>query len=243
MEPKIDLRQLKLDARSCMAGRNPSVYLVTLVYLAILYVLGALTTRLMYPGIDFGALSSLSRLTEEQAMEFSAQLLNNRPGFIAQLLDIAIEVMGLMLGVGFVSYALRVSRGQEAGFAELFDAFGNFLRLLLLEVLIGLFVFLWSLLLVVPGLIAAYRYSMAVYIMLDNPDKGPLDCLRESKELMRGRKGELFLLDLSFLVWYLLSLIPFVSVFVRPYTQVTRANFYRAVSGRWEEPPHIDIEI
>ena len=243
MDEIIDRRQLKLEARNSLQGRNPSAYLVTLVYMLILGVLGMLSTRLMYSGMELPTLTQLQQMGDAEIMRLYESMLQNRPGAIAQLLDVALEIMGTMVSIGFVSFCLSVSRGQEAGFSHLFDGFGNFVRLLLLVVLISVFVALWSLLLVVPGIIAAYRYSMAVYILLDDPDKGPMQCIRESREMTRGHKGELFLLDLSFLGWYLLCLIPFVSIFVLPYTNVTRANFYRALSGKWEEPPHIDIEI
>ncbi len=243
MSLNLDRGQLKLDAKGSMRGHRPSVYLVTLVYLLILYILGVLATLLMYPGLDFNRMASLQTMTEDQLAEMYQLMLRTRPSFFAQLLDVAIEIMGTMLGVGFLSFCLSVSRGQEAGFSHLFDGFGNFLNLLLLEILISIFVFLWSLLLIVPGIIAAYRYSMAVFIMLDTPDKNPIQCIRESKELTAGHKGALFLLDLSFLGWYLLSVIPFVSIYVLPYVNVTKANYYRTLSGRWEEPAHVDVDI
>ena len=158
------------------------------------------------------------------------------PGPAAHLLNIAIDIMSIMLGIGFTSFCLNAARGAAAGFTNLFDAFENFIRLLLLQILISVFVFLWSLLLFVPGIIAAYRYSMAVFIMLDDPDKGPLECIRESKQMTYGHKGELFFLDLTFLGWYLLAALPFVSVYVDPYVRMTKANYYRALSGRWDAP-------
>ena len=243
MGQTIDRRQLKLDAKNSMRGRNPSVYVVTLVFLLILYVLGVLETRLIYPNMDAATFARMGQMTEEEVMALYQSMIAQSPGFAARALTTAIEIMGAMLGIGFTSFCLSVSRGQEASFGHLFDAFGNFLRLLLLVVLVSVFVFLWSLLLVVPGIIAAYRYSMAFFILLDDPDKSPMVCLRESKEMTRGHKMELFTLDLSFLGWYIISAIPFVSVYVRPYTTVTKANYYRALSGKWEEPVHIDFDI
>lgn len=70
---------------------------------------------------------------------------------------------------------------------------------------------------------------MALYIMLDNPQLSALDCIRASKQMMDGRKGELFVLDLSFLGWYLLALFPFVTIWVTPYTSITEVNFYLAL--------------
>ena len=75
----------------------------------------------------------------------------------------------------------------------------------------------------------------AFYLLLDHPEMGVMDCIRESKRLMNGRKGELFVLDLSFFGWLLLTAIPLVglavSIYVTPYIETTRAGFYLAVTG------------
>lgn len=104
--------------------------------------------------------------------------------------------------------------------------------MLWLAILQGLFVFLWSLLLVVPGIIAAYRYRQALYLLLDHPEKSAWQCLRESAAVMRGHKWELFVLDLSFLGWMLLSaLFAPVSIWLDPYRAITNANYYNRLVG------------
>ena len=71
-----------------------------------------------------------------------------------------------------------------------------------------IFVCLWSMLLVVPGIIAAIRYSQAFYVLADDPDARPMECIRRSKELMNGNKGKFTLLTLSFLPWLILAALP-----------------------------------
>lgn len=95
--------------------------------------------------------------------------------------------------------------------------------------LIGIFIFLWSLLLIIPGIIAAYRYSMAFYILNDNPKMGAMDALRESKKMMVGYKGKLFFLSLSFIGWTILSVLTLGIGFLWliPYMNTTTANFYQ----------------
>lgn len=106
---------------------------------------------------------------------------------------------------------------------------------------------LFAVVLMIAGLvleiIAAYRYSMCFFILLDAPDKGAFQCLQESREMTRGFKGKLFVLDLSFLGWMLLSVIPFVVLYTLPYMLVTQANYYRVLSGRWEAPKYIDVSV
>ena len=77
---------------------------------------------------------------------------------------------------------------------------------------------------------------MAVFIFCDDPEKGALECIRESKEMTRGYKGQLFVLDLSFILWHILCIIPFVSIYVEPYVTTTKANFYRALRGEFNQP-------
>ena len=97
--------------------------------------------------------------------------------------------------------------------------------------LIDSIVVLIALLFFIPGIIAAYSYSMAIYLLLDHPDWRVRDCLRESKRMMQGHKWEFFVLELSFIGWSLLTIIPVVRIYVTPYVQLTRAEFYNRLAG------------
>lgn len=149
-----------------------------------------------------------------------------RPGVLAYIIDLLLNFMTWLLYAGFVVFVLRMIRQQRNSLWNLMDGFQNFLKIIGLNILTGIFVALWSLLFVIPGIIAAYRYRQALYLLLDHPEMGVLECIRESKRLMRGHKAELFILDLSFIGWALLSIIPFVSVYTLPYTESTYALYY-----------------
>ena len=110
-------------------------------------------------------------------------------------------------GLGFASYILKFSRGEKPEALEVFSGFERFLPAFFLGFLILLFSALWSLLFLIPGVIAMYRYSMAFYIMHDCPEFEAGRCLDESKKLMIGNKMKLFMLHLSFLGWILAALI------------------------------------
>ncbi len=138
--------------------------------------------------------------------------------------------------VGYMSYCLNASRNRDAKLKDIFDGFAFFLKVIWLTIIQSVFVFLWSLLLIVPGIIAAYRYRQSFYIMFDNPDMSALDCIRKSKALMVGKKLELFVLDLSFIGWAFLSslvqsyiVLPVVNIWLEPYRGITYANFYNAL--------------
>ena len=139
--------------------------------------------------------------------------------------------MTTIWNAGFTVFCLRAARGRPVAISNLMDGFTVFLRLLVLTVLTGVFTFLWSLLLIVPGIIAAYRYSQAVYLLLDHPELSPMDCIRESSRLMKGHKWELFVLNLSFIGWMLLTMIPLVSIYVSPYMELTYAGYYNRLVG------------
>ena len=109
----------------------------------------------------------------------------------------------LELGLSIVW--LRVLRGKEAYADMVFSGFGNFLLAMLLGLVRSIFIAIWSLLLVVPGVIAYYRYSTAFFILADNPATTPFAALTQSKYYMQGNKGSRFYLDLTFLGWFALS--------------------------------------
>lgn len=225
----IDRKEMKRCARLAMRDQKPSIYLITLVFFVIITVLEVLSTKLQFPGVSLWEI-----IREQQTTEGMMHLVevSGRVSFLARVLFFAISIMNGVLSAGFALVCLSVSRREPAGFGTLLDPFAFLLKVFWINLLMGLFIALWSILLIIPGIIAAYRYSMAMFILLDDPDKGALQCIRESKEMTRGHKGELFVLDLSFLGWIILSVIPFVALFTTPYMGVVRANYYNVLSGR-----------
>jgi uncharacterized membrane protein len=147
----------------------------------------------------------------------------------AGLVTFAISIMNFMLGIGFMTYCFNVVKKTNPDFGNLFDGFAMFLKFIWLGILMFIFVFLWSLLLIIPGIVAAYRYRQAFYIMIDHPEMSALDCITASKKMMMGHKGELFVMDLSFLGWYLLCAVPFVGIWVYPYSGISFATYYVAL--------------
>ena len=140
------------------------------------------------------------------------------------------------MGAGFILFLLNTIRNTGACFGNLLDGFGFFFKIILLSILEYIFITLWSLLFIFPGFIAAYRYSMAIYLLVDDPSRSPLECIRLSKEMMKGHKWELFVLDLSFIGWDILAMLPVVGYAVQiwtvPYISMTKALYYENLSGR-----------
>lgn len=124
----------------------------------------------------------------------------------------------------YLTYARR-GRGELSMLFVGFQNFGNALGTYLLRFL---FVFLWSLLLVIPGIVAALAYSQAMYLLAENPGLDPLAAIRRSKKMMRGHKGKLFCLYLRFLGWAILCLLTFGIgfIFLSPYLEISLARFH-----------------
>jgi uncharacterized membrane protein len=130
--------------------------------------------------------------------------------------------------LGLATFFLKLRRSENPLIENLFDGFKSFSPALVLQLWITLFTFLWSLLLIVPGIIAVFSYSLSFYILHDHPEMKPKDALKLSKQMMIGRKGKLFLLCLSFIGWGLLSILTLCIglLWLIPYINASIAGFY-----------------
>ena len=203
---------LKQDAKEAMRSANPSPVLTTLAFFAI--------------SLAFTFFANIFTLIQA----FSGK--SGSDGFIGWLVYAVITILfSLLLGCiqfGYYVYSLKVFKKQDPGITELFSHFPMLLKVLGLSLYMSILVWLWSLLLFIPGIIAALRYSQAFFVLAENPDWSAGDCIRESKKLMKGHLVEYIFLLLSFFFWGLLTLITFglASLYVLPYMQVTFAGYY-----------------
>lgn len=132
------------------------------------------------------------------------------------------------LSLGTAIFSLNISRGQEARVEQVFEGFRHYGASLVAYLLMLLFIVLWSLLLIIPGIIAAFSYSMTFFILADDLSLKPMDALNRSKKMMDGYKWKMFYLSLRFLGLALLCIltlgIGFLWLF--PYMYITMAKFY-----------------
>ena len=153
--------------------------------------------------------------------------------------SVAALVLGGPLTYGVNAIALNVIRRKNIAIEQLFQGFYNFINTMLLYLLNTIFTALWSLLFIIPGIVAAYSYRMSYFIMYDNPSIAPDAARKASIEMMRGNKWRLFCLDFSFIGWYLLSVLTFgiLSFWVLPYHYSATAAFYQSlIAERYSEP-------
>ena len=221
MPVQLDLGQIKAESRSLLRSGTVSPYKATALLLAITLVLDVIDAAVSYMIDTSGGLTVLS---------FS-------------FVSILVSLISIVLNAGYLCYCLGIRRGEHMPYESLFDAFSFAGKAILLSIVEGIFIFLWSLLFVVPGIIAAYRYSFAMMNLCDNPGLGVMEALDLSKRQTLGWKLELFKLDLSYLGWNLLASLPslywdfklYFQVLSDPYAVLTVSTSLTEilVSGIW----------
>ena len=149
---------------------------------------------------------------------------------ILHLIGLVLFILALPLTWGYQTLFLGAVRGGDATAKDMFEGYNKelFSRVLTTTLLYYVYVFLWSLLLLIPGCIKAYSYAMTPYILKDNPEMKNNAAIEESMRMMDGHKLELFLLDLSFIGWAILSILTCCIGFLWlvPYMNMARVNFY-----------------
>lgn len=140
-------------------------------------------------------------------------------------------IISALFQFGYLSFFLKISRNEEVEVEELWSKIKMFLPYILASVTVGFFTTLWTLLLIIPGIIASIRYSMIYFIMLDNPEMSAMEALDESKRIMEGHKMQYFKLMVSFLGWIVLGILTLgiLYVWLIPYMTVTQCNFYNQI--------------
>lgn len=211
-------------ARDRLAGNWLTSVLVTLVAA----LLGGMVASSGSFSINLN-LENLAPYIDEEAIQL---ILPTIIAFTSALstLSYAQFVLGGVVRVGHAQYLLhQYDRTEELHIKTLFSKFDIFLKAFLLQLLTNLFIVLWTLLFVIPGIVKAYSYAMAPFIMAENPEISPKDAITASRQLMDGHKWELFCLNFSFIGWALLSglTLGIGTLFLNPYTNAAYAAFYR----------------
>ena len=162
---------------------------------------------------------------------------NGTSGFgLGSLLALAQLIIGGTIQLGYAQYLLKQQNRASFDFNDLFSQFERFGQGFLQSFLRGLYVFLWSLLFVIPGIIQGYAYAMTPFIMAENPHMTASEAISASKVLMAGHKGELFILDLTFIGWDILAALTLNlgHLALNPYKNAAYAAFYKDITA-----PHV----
>lgn len=193
--------ELKQQAKEQLKGNVGSYFLVLLAYLGVSFAVGLV-----------GGLLSL---------------------IFPLLGTVAMYVALPPLMIGFYMVFLNGTYGDQPKASTLFEGYKKeyFGKSIILYFLVVIFTCLWSLLLVIPGIIMAFAYSMSWFVLAENPNMTAREAIRESKEIMNGHKMDFFVLSLSFIPWILLVYVTLgiASIYVMPYMQLTITNFYHNI--------------
>ena len=155
-------------------------------------------------------------------------------GFIPVLGWIASFIVTPALSVGLCLVYLGVTYGKDVEVSSLFNGFHYTGKALWLSILISVFTALWTMLCYIPGIVKSFAYSMAYYVLAENPNMTAREALSESKRITNGHKMDLFILGLSFIPWILLVTVTcgIAAIYVVPYMSLTTANFYHEIKGQ-----------
>ena len=150
-------------------------------------------------------------------------------------------VIGVAVTLGYAQYFLNVTDDNEPEFGNLF----SHMRLwegFCMQFFRGMMVMLWSILFVIPGYIALYRYAMTPYIMAENENLSVMEAITESKRIMMGNKWRLFCMDVSFIGWELLGILTLGIGFfwITPYEEAAKAAFYREITEQRYSNPAVN---
>jgi len=222
-----------------MQERAPKIIFVSILFIIATTVMSQFEVRLT--GIYAAYQKYYEQILNGQMPDFSLYFSYFNPA--GAVLSLLLYLLQPVIEIGMVSYCLKTTRGAVGDYKDLLDGFLFFGKILLIFIITTVLTFLWSLLFLFPGIAAHYRYRQSYYILLDDPDKSALQCIRESKRIMRGNKVDLFLLDFSFIGWYLLDFLvvflipspiplPIVYIWLNPYMGLSRAAFYNQLLSR-----------
>jgi uncharacterized membrane protein len=144
------------------------------------------------------------------------------------------------LTVGLAIVFLNISRDNGPEVGQFFSGFSTFWNALGVYLLTTIFILLWLLLLIIPGIIASLAYSQVYFLLADHPNLAPMDAIESSKVLMKGHKWQYFCLGLRFLGWMLLSILTLgIGLFwVIPYMQTAYAEFYLELRKHQKSQEH-----
>lgn len=200
-EPSSNLRAL---GRNALAGKWKLALIAVAVYYLCIQVPPVILDALF--GVNMGDLYYNNAMSYDYSTMYSSMPSYSGLSGIYLLLVTGAFTLGITL------FFLALFRRQHVGVSDVFLGFERFGKALGLAVFQGVFILLWSLLFIVPGIIASLRYSQAFFILADDPNKSIRQCMDESKKMMKGNKAKLFCLEMSFMGWILLATVP-VSVF------------------------------
>lgn len=208
--------ELRRQGREALAGRWGTFVAATLLYSIISFFVQA----------------------PAQLNDFARNVLMTSAGVGYTLIgtSVVVSLLILPLTFGYDTIFLRNLRGEPVGVEHMFDGFRDYGRIFVTLLWQNILITLWTLLLIVPGIVKALAYALTPYILLDNPKLSTVEAIHLSREMMFGYKAKLFLLLLSFIGWGILCIFTCCIgyLWLIPYIQSSMAAFYEDVRADYE---------
>ena len=214
--------QIKMEAKAVVRSARSSAYIMTLIYLVLINLLSAVD---LYVGNDIEFY--MERVMP--GLEIPSFLI--APDFspiVVMFVSVMVWLLTTVLGGGIAIYHLGVRRGYEMGYGTLFDGFSMVGKLILGTLCVSALVTVGTALLVIPGIILGYMYRFTIYNICENPELGVINAMRMSRLQTAGHKADLFVLDLSFYGWILLSSLTMgiLFIWVNPYMEQANIGYF-----------------
>ena len=208
--------EIKMDAKVLVRTARVSPIVMTAIVMAICFVLDRVVDLVEGGSLFYTYTLNWDYLQASLQGDIYAMdmLLNNLPASTASsfFFSTLVSLFTVVLNGGYYVYCIGIRRGAEMPYATLLDGLSVAGKLIWCWLQITVKIFLWSMLFVIPGIIAAYRYRFALYNLYENPGIGVMEALDMSKRQTWGYKSQIFALDWSYFGWLMLASLPLLAV-------------------------------
>lgn len=234
-EGNISIGDLKRQAKEKLHGNFGKAALAQFIFYIVVSCSSSVISVILVIPFGSSLFSNLKNYNSDNLTSY--QTVHSAISFIIFTFVIMLVVMFVryILEYGMNGFCFKLSRDEPADIENIFDGFKRIPTVLGMQFMKGLFIFLWRLLFFIPGIIAFYRYKISLFILADNPEMKAMDAISLSKKMMKGNKGKLFLMHLSFIGWFLL--MPFTICigffWLIPYITTSEACFYNNVKANY----------
>lgn len=217
------LRDIRANAREALKG-HWGVAILASIIAATFTAAGGSATSSNAEDVDF---SKLGELTSTEILTTLAVF-----GGIILLGLVLSVVISSLVSIGYAQFNIDLIEGNDPRIATLFSKGKQVGTAIIANLLVFIRVFIGTILFIIPGIIAAFQYSMVNYIIAENPGIKAREALERSKEMMRGNKFRFFRLSLSFLGWSILVVLTLgiAGIWVGPYIEASFAAFYKDIA-------------
>ena len=212
--------QIKEEAKGLIRTGRVSPLIVSAIVIVVGLVFSEVSSLL-----DTGELSYMQLL---YTLDLSEQPEIIYPSPTAAFVSTLLSLANTVLNAGYLSYLLGIRKGWTMSYSSLLDGLNIAGKVIWCNILMGIKIFFWSMLFVIPGIIASYRYRFALYNLIENPSLSVSEAIALSCRQTEGWKMELFVLDLSFFGWSLVTVFTggVAGIWTRPYMALSDLGYY-----------------